>query len=84
MHLRPYKYIMQAVVQRVEGETVIDELTCDPVTLYGAERVREWLDGFPDEVARLDAATAAPLPVKPNRAQRRSTARQRPTKRREA
>lgn len=54
MNLRPYKFIVQAVVQQVEGDDVVGESAAEPVTLFGAQAVVEWAEGFADQLATLE------------------------------
>lgn len=51
MTLRPYKFIVQAVVQQVDGETVVGESAAEPVTLFGADALVAWAEGFDEQLA---------------------------------
>lgn len=54
MSLRPYKFIVQAVVQQIEDDTVVGESASEPVTLFGATAVVEWAESFEDQLAALE------------------------------
>lgn len=53
MTLRPYKFIVQAVVQQVENDDVVGEVSAEPVTLFGAQAVVEWAESFADQLAAI-------------------------------
>lgn len=54
MSLRPYKFVIQAIVQQVEDDTVVGENVSEPVTLFGADAVVEWAESFTDKLAALE------------------------------
>lgn len=54
MTLRPYKFIIQAVVQQIEDDAVVGETASDPVTLFGSEAVVEWAESFAEKLAALE------------------------------
>ena len=55
MSLRPYKFIVQAIVQEVEGDVVVDEKTAEPVTLFGCEAVAQWAQEFKAKLAEVES-----------------------------
>lgn len=53
--LRPYKFIVQAVVQSVDDEgIVVGEQSSNPVELFGCDGLREWADGFTSALAKAE------------------------------
>lgn len=46
MSLRAYKFLIVAVVQRVEDGTVIEELNSEQHTVFGAKALELWAQGF--------------------------------------
>lgn len=58
MTLRPYKFVVQAVVQELDQDgNVVAEHTTDPATVYGCAQLVEWASVFP---AKLSEAKPAP------------------------
>jgi hypothetical protein len=46
--IQPYKFIIQAVVQEVEGKTVVGEQVAEPITVFGCEALEKWAREFPE------------------------------------
>lgn len=44
--LRPFKFVVQAVLLEYDGELPKTEHPCEPVVLYGEEKLIEWARGF--------------------------------------
>lgn len=57
MTLRPYKFIVQAVVQQVDDEVVTGEATLDPVVVFGCDQLADFAAAFPAKLAELDGVT---------------------------
>lgn len=56
MNLRPYKFVVQAIVQQVdENGNVVGESPAEPVSIFGCEALSRWADDFPFELARVEA-----------------------------
>jgi hypothetical protein len=54
--LQPFKFVVQGVALRVDGTgKVLGEVTTEPVSLYGVEQLKEWADGFEENLARAVA-----------------------------
>lgn len=51
MSLRPFKFIVQAVVLEEEEGAITGERVSEPQTFYSAEATKEWLDSFINELA---------------------------------
>lgn len=48
MSLRPYKFIVQAVLQETDADgAVIGEPAAEPVTLFGCDALERWAREFP-------------------------------------
>lgn len=57
--LTPFKFIVQGVALKTDGTgAVLGEVTTDPVALYGTDAVKEWLDGFAENLTRAFAEQA--------------------------
>jgi hypothetical protein len=52
--LRPYKFIVQAVVQETNEDAVVGEQTTEPVTLYGCDALAEWAGKFTERLTSVD------------------------------
>jgi hypothetical protein len=50
MSLRPFKFIVQAVLLEEENGIIKGERQSEPVVFYSVEAVQEWLNRFADEV----------------------------------
>lgn len=51
----PFKFVIQAVlIQRDDTERVVGEVSSEPVSVYGLNGLREYLDGFEEELASLN------------------------------
>lgn len=59
MTLRPYKFVVQAIVQDVDDATgdVVGERASDPITLFGCEAVASWANEFPAQLAGVEKTT---------------------------
>lgn len=63
--MRPYKFVVQAVVQVVDGDgKVTGESAADPVTVFGVAELAEWAERFPDELAKAGVADGVPRDVR--------------------
>ena len=49
--LNPYKFVVQAVAQSVEGDVVVGEVVFDPIVVYGCKALEEWAQKYPDALA---------------------------------
>lgn len=52
--LKPYKFVVQAIVQHVEGDEVLGEQSSEPVTLFGSDALAKWAEGFDAKLAQLE------------------------------
>jgi hypothetical protein len=65
MSLRPYKFIVQAIVQQVDedgnvvGELPVGAPNGDPVVLFGCDQLAEWAEAFPDKLGDAEQAAIA-------------------------
>lgn len=61
MSLRPYKFIVKAVPQIVDGDgnVVGEEEGVQPVSLFGCDQLAEWAKAFPDKLAAAEAKEQA-------------------------
>jgi hypothetical protein len=54
----PFKFVIQAVlVQQDDTGRVVGEASSETVAVYGLDGLREYLDGFEEELARLNEGT---------------------------
>lgn len=51
MPLRPYKFLVQAIAQEHDGDTVTGERASEPVTVFGCDQLEQWARDFPDKLA---------------------------------
>jgi len=52
MTLRPYKFVVQAVVQEVDDEdNVTGEVIAEPAIIYGVSSLEQWARDFPEKLA---------------------------------
>lgn len=55
MSLRPYKFVVQAVVQKLDEDgNVVDEPSAEPVVLFGCDALAEWARAFPEKLAATE------------------------------
>lgn len=52
--IRPYKFIVQAVVQEVEDDVVVGERTTEPAIVFGTEALEAWAQEFTDKLATME------------------------------
>jgi hypothetical protein len=51
MSLRPYKFVVQAVVQQVDEDgVVLGEAQAEPVVIFGCDELAKWATDFPDNL----------------------------------
>jgi hypothetical protein len=55
--LRPYKFVVQAVVQETDADDVTGESTTEPVVLFGCAALEQWARDFPDKLTEAQGAT---------------------------
>lgn len=48
--LRPYKFLVSAVVQVIEDDRVVDERETEPMIVFGCDRLEEWARAFPEAI----------------------------------
>lgn len=54
MSLRPYKFIVQAIVQELDdAEVVTGEKEAQPVVVFGVESLVSWANDFPKNLATI-------------------------------
>lgn len=53
--IKPFKFVVQAVMIKTDNDKVLDELTATPVTVYGLEGLAEYTKQFPGELKKLNA-----------------------------
>lgn len=54
MTLRPYKFVVQAVVQETDEDgAVIAERPSEPVVVFSCSALEQWAREFPDKLAAL-------------------------------
>ena len=59
MTLRPYKFVVVAIVQQAnEDGSVTGELRSEPVEVFGLNGLTEWAAGFPAELTEAEAKLA--------------------------
>lgn len=59
-NIRPYKFIVQAVVQEVDPDgNVITEHAAEPVQIFGCDQLAVWAEEFPEN---LKNAKQSPQP----------------------
>ena len=46
MSLKPFKFVVQAIVIEEQGGAIVGERQSEPQTFYQAEMLKEWLDRF--------------------------------------
>lgn len=52
MSYRPYKFLVQAVVQQIDEDgNVTGEAPTEPVTVFGCDALKQWADEFPAKLA---------------------------------
>lgn len=57
MSLRPYKFVVQAVVQQTDEDgNVTGETTTEPATVFGCDQLAEWAKAFPEKLAAAETA----------------------------
>jgi hypothetical protein len=75
MPLEPFKFVVQAVLLEKDSDgRITGECSTDPVTIYGVENLKEWIDHFPDALAALAGSQEQQVPGTadgPRRAARR-------------
>ena len=55
MSLKPYKFIVQAVVQQIDDDgNVRAELATEPAVILGCDALKAWADDFPDKLAAAE------------------------------
>lgn len=54
--LREFKFVVQAVLVTMDGNKMVGEETGDPIVLYGLDQLQAFVDGFPADLAKLNAA----------------------------
>lgn len=54
MTVRPYKFIVQAVVQEIEDDIVKGEKVSEPVIVFGVDGLEEWAKNFPEKLAATE------------------------------
>jgi hypothetical protein len=58
---RPYKFIVQAVLQKVDAEgVVLAEASTEPVVVFGCEALADWASEFTEQ---LEETNRAGLPI---------------------
>lgn len=59
--LKPYKFIVQAVLQRLDDDdgNVLGEAQTEPVVLFGCDQLAAWATEFPAKLAEADVAQTA-------------------------
>jgi hypothetical protein len=48
--LRPYKFAVQAIIQRVVDDRVTEELSSEPVVVFGIEGLEEYTENFEENL----------------------------------
>jgi hypothetical protein len=51
MTYRPFKFVVTAIVLRVDDDQILGEVEANPVTLYGIEALIEWAQAFEENLA---------------------------------
>jgi hypothetical protein len=54
--LRGFKFVVQVVLVVMDGEKMVGEETGDPIVLYGLDQLQAFVDGFPADLVKLNAA----------------------------
>ena len=54
--LKAYKFHVVTVLQEVSDGRIVGEVSCEPVTVFGIESLREWCDGVEDMVSEIERA----------------------------
>ena len=54
MTLRPFKFVVQAVLLEEEDGKVTAERPVEPVVLYGADKLADWANAFEDNLKKVD------------------------------
>lgn len=58
--LEPLKFVVQAVLaERDDAGVIRGERVAEPVTLYGVDQLADFVDRFPDELAKLQPSREA-------------------------
>jgi len=66
MTLRPYKFIVQAVVQKLsKDDQVLGEVSSEPVQFFGTDQLATWASDFPSSLAGLKEAQTAGAKLAP-------------------
>jgi hypothetical protein len=51
--LKPFKFVVTGVALKTDGSgKVLGEVTTEPVALYGVEALKEWAEGFEENLVR--------------------------------
>lgn len=51
LELKPYKFVVQAIVQQTDSEgRVISETAAEPVTIFGCQSLEDWAKDFPHKL----------------------------------
>lgn len=54
MTRKPYKFVVQSVVQVVEDEEVTGEETLEAVTVFGVKALAEWAEAFAQRLDEIE------------------------------
>lgn len=57
--LRPYKFVVQAIAQQIDGEAIVGEVQSEPVVVFGCDSLAEWAADFPAKLAAAEVVTEA-------------------------
>ena len=57
MTLRPYKFIVQAVVQQIDDDgNVTGEVNTEPAVVFGVDALEQWARDFPQNLSKAKAS----------------------------
>jgi hypothetical protein len=59
MSYKPFKFVVTAVVLKVEDDQILGEIEANPITLYGVEALVEWAQAFEENLANATVTEMA-------------------------